>query len=1113
MKSIKKIGLFLLFILIGFVQKTNGQSLPGSEPDIKNPLDIIQASPTANSLGQYGGVNVGLASGTVNKSIDLYNFVSGSLQVPISINYSSNGLKVNDNGGIIGTGWSANMGGVIRRTVMGEDDERNTTRLPSTFNPYGGDEQTYNYITGMISYNVTASVYDGEPDIFSFNFGNYAGKFIFDNNGNLVLLNYSGLKIIRVSRTNFEIYTPDGVKYEFGGPAVEYSYKMGSGCGKVFADPTNTAFFLYKITHPDGSIINLIYDVTNYSYVTGLNETYSYLVDHTTGLIVTCNSETPDYARSSCASIMYTQTYLLKELNSNVGKVQFSYADHSAQDGKILKDIRVYSNGYTNPIRKIVLNYLENNVRDNNRYYPSSIALSSRDNLGFRSFLTEIQMFDSSGTIDSRYKFAYKDLNALPKRFANCQDYFGYFNGKSNTTLIPKPENTVWAPFFSDANANRAPDEAFMTAGMLSKITYPTGGFDSLIYEANTTWKEYIISSPLINEVITATGVGPLGTGSQTTSIFTVSFQQKVKFSFFCEILATDGTYPGTGRVILLKNGVSQVSSNVQAYNSDSFEAILDPGNNYQLRVEAGKGDKVSCTASYSYKSAPDTKSFKNQVSAGVRIWKVITGENGSSHEKKYSYYKIDDIDKKSTGNLNSEPYFERFTTGRYLCNNPELLTPVFGVYHKYILSSNTILGDSFYDSAPQYYSDVFEENNQGNGGVVYKFIVNPNSRPQLYLGEEFSGPWTSNSFSNGLETDRLIFKRNDNLIIPVKRTSTSYKSDPAISNTYRAFVANQRYIPVGYDQNKWETLDLLEYDHLQRWVYADSVNTKEYASNGIDYTETIDAFFYDNPSHALLSRKTRLDSKTGRNVTHFLYPGDYASGEVFINDMITAKLIGYPIENVSSVELGSNKSVISGTLTKYKTGGKGLVDSEFKLNTSNPVPLTSFRYSNRPLGIAPPNGTATAFSADSRYEKEYQIFSYDINGRPRELKKLEEPNIVYLWGYNGIYPVMEIKNSTYEEVKTVLTQAVIDNLNAANQTEATMETLIKNAADKLRGDLRVAKAMVTSYTYKPLVGMTSQTDAKGQTTYYEYDEFQRLKNVKDQNGNILKNNVYHFKP
>jgi YD repeat-containing protein len=55
-------------------------------------------------------------------------------------------------------------------------------------------------------------------------------------------------------------------------------------------------------------------------------------------------------------------------------------------------------------------------------------------------------------------------------------------------------------------------------------------------------------------------------------------------------------------------------------------------------------------------------------------------------------------------------------------------------------------------------------------------------------------------------------------------------------------------------------------------------------------------------------------------------------------------------------------------------------------------------------------------------------------------------------------------------------------------------------------------KAQVTTYTYQSLVGMTSATDAAGVTTYYEYDELQRLKRVKDREGNIVKQHIYHYK-
>lgn len=61
--------------------------------------------------------------------------------------------------------------------------------------------------------------------------------------------------------------------------------------------------------------------------------------------------------------------------------------------------------------------------------------------------------------------------------------------------------------------------------------------------------------------------------------------------------------------------------------------------------------------------------------------------------------------------------------------------------------------------------------------------------------------------------------------------------------------------------------------------------------------------------------------------------------------------------------------------------------------------------------------------------------------------------------------------------------------------------------------DVRVypTGALMTSYTYDPQVGMTGMTDAKGISTNYEYDPFQRLQNVKDKDGNIVKHIDYHY--
>jgi YD repeat-containing protein len=54
--------------------------------------------------------------------------------------------------------------------------------------------------------------------------------------------------------------------------------------------------------------------------------------------------------------------------------------------------------------------------------------------------------------------------------------------------------------------------------------------------------------------------------------------------------------------------------------------------------------------------------------------------------------------------------------------------------------------------------------------------------------------------------------------------------------------------------------------------------------------------------------------------------------------------------------------------------------------------------------------------------------------------------------------------------------------------------------------------SQMSSFTHKPLVGVTSVSDENGIITYYEYDEQNRLQNVRDNRGNIVKNYIYHFK-
>jgi YD repeat-containing protein len=83
-----------------------------------------------------------------------------------------------------------------------------------------------------------------------------------------------------------------------------------------------------------------------------------------------------------------------------------------------------------------------------------------------------------------------------------------------------------------------------------------------------------------------------------------------------------------------------------------------------------------------------------------------------------------------------------------------------------------------------------------------------------------------------------------------------------------------------------------------------------------------------------------------------------------------------------------------------------------------------------------------------------------------------------------------------------MINQSVLDNP-AGDQA-------IQTELNKVRTGLLGTKALVTTCSYDPMIGITSKTDAAGKTTYYEYDGLGRLVDIKDLNGNIVKTFSYH---
>lgn len=277
--------------------------------------------------------------------------------------------------------------------------------------------------------------------------------------------------------------------------------------------------------------------------------------------------------------------------------------------------------------------------------------------------------------------------------------------------------------------------------------------------------------------------------------------------------------------------------------------------------------------------------------------------------------------------------------------------------------------------------------------------------------------------------------------------------------------------------------------DVMTVWRKLTQTISKDYYYNaGTQIVESRKTFTYNNQNYQV-SESHNFVEEGGQQIDYkseFYYPvgtsipsGEFTSTELsLISQMAGINKINIPVY----VKTSKNGNTLSS------------VKSTFKSFHTNVYELDTIRTSK----------------VNDAYQKVIVYHDYYNNGNFKEVSKEDGTHIVYIWGYNETLPIAKIENATFTDIPTSIYNDIISASNA--DTNASAENTLRAKLASLRNHANFANSLVTTFTYDPLVGVTSITDPRGETVYYHYDSMNRLEFVKDAYGKIVSKNEYHYK-
>ncbi|WP_157811699.1 hypothetical protein [Tenacibaculum sp. SZ-18] len=1119
---------------MGYSQLTGSNGSPiggGSTSSQGNFLpEVVPPSPEAAALSRFTEVPVSHYTGMANVSIPIHTISVKGIQIPISLSYHGRGVKVSETAPRTGMGWSLTYGGDISRQIRGKADESGYLGNASDFMsvPLSEDARA-----NFFSRETQITDYDYYPDQFTFSGGGTSGKFVFDYETlEPVVQSFGDVKIIserevinRIKKRiiGFKVIDASGNTFYYGiskdrqreardyqrssiGESIYYNGNVvrdGHGSG----EQNFSSWKLMDIETAYGEMISYHYEVESIQRYDKSYDKHSPYPASTTNL----GDMTNILTMSSKINRIDETVYQLSRITYNQGSIVFTKETNLREDyeGHALDKITVYDQN-NRKIKAFDLNYTYTTSTD------YSNVLSHITNLNLfgkslkRMFLTSIDEEGSSEAKLPPYEFTYNST-VLPSRFSTRQDYWGYYNGaERNGPFLRMFEYGTFKP-------DRRVHLENSKAGILEQIKYPTGGITKFTYEHNTG-----ASPSFINEVVTP-DINPesevgvkieltksdfidSSTGTYKVLNYDIPAGVTATYKLECFHVREANGDPNIPDCIfqVLKDGYEmeigrEVSfSTCRGGGTVSFKPLVPRHPNVPVDLHLNPDYDFKLTITYD-------QPIPMLYSGGKRIKKIEYITEHDTRIKEFDYNRGGNTSGVVIG-LPSYLLIDKYKNNS-ACTNFIIAyfdqTSAFSSYQANTIGYSFVTEFNGTKDINEGKTEYYFTNLPDGGGDYYEFPYHPPTDNEWLRGKNVNTLTYSNVPSRGYVLEKEVITNylyGDHFygfdLVGGTFTYPDFKFNPPAeylgwteekSSLGKVGVNESRTLfklPLFMRKRPVNPLD--RYTSGLRVYYLTGGTVDLYSTTERNYfdgkvLESETKYFYDYPRHYQLKRTEMTDSR-----------GDVYKTENGYNSSLMAQNRMQPV-----------------TSTSYKNGTKlGVQHSEYG-------PFN---------GVLLPSVIQTSKGNQALVEDRAIFHDYDY-GNPKVVSKKDGSMIYYVWGYNKTQPIAKIEGlqmtSVYQPDKKRYyvsynftpeqNQAIVNAINASNNdTNEAKENTLRSYLTALRNAF--AASQVTTFTYDPLVGVTSITDPRGEVMYYEYDEFNRLKFVKNTEEEILKEHTYNYK-